>query len=265
MSASSDSLVLSPAPPLQAPNTAASLRVPVFSARAAPSGSLTPNIAGTSDLLCACRRDGSSSLFGFPRLRRAYLPQTLAIGGWRDFWGGHQPSVTPPSRMDQGGWIHGGAGELILALASPSSLTEIGRPQPRGHAPPPASQVAWHRAGPRSVSGLPGGRTARISSTASRGATVTPSTEDVASAGLPVRPQAPPPQEPLRTPRAAAPRQRPPPPRRRDASRGRDSCAATMMAPDSKDMQHQSKAFYKLTDHIEDLQLDSSQVQSISG
>jgi hypothetical protein len=38
-----------------------------------------------------------------------------------------------------------------------------------------------------------------------------------------------------------------------------------MMAPDSKDMQHQSKAFYKLTDHIEDLQLDSSQVQSISG
>jgi hypothetical protein len=48
-------------------------------------------------------------------------------------------------------------------------------------------------------------------------------------------------------------------------SRGRDSCAATMMAPDSKDLQHQSKAFYKLTDHIEDLQLDSSQVQSISG
>jgi hypothetical protein len=34
--------------------------------------------------------------------------------------------------------------------------------------------------------------------------------------------------------------------------------------PDSKDLQQQSKALDKLTDHVEDRQLDSSRVQSVS-
>lgn len=33
---------------------------------------------------------------------------------------------------------------------------------------------------------------------------------------------------------------------------------------DSKDLQQQSKAFDKLTDHVEDRQLDSSRVQTVS-
>jgi len=79
------------------------------------------------------------------------------------------------------------------------------------------------------------------------------------------------PREPLRCPAAraraagpsgplsyAASHGPPPPPRRR-----RDSCTAATTASDSKDMQQQSKALNNLTYHVEDRQLDSSQVQSV--
>lgn len=47
------------------------------------------------------------------------------------------------------------------------------------------------------------------------------------------------------------------------AMEGGDGAAATA-AVDSKDLQQQSKALDKLTDRVEDRQLDSSRVQSVS-
>uniref|UniRef100_A0ACD5X694 Uncharacterized protein n=2 Tax=Avena sativa TaxID=4498 RepID=A0ACD5X694_AVESA len=46
------------------------------------------------------------------------------------------------------------------------------------------------------------------------------------------------------------------------ASAAAEGAAAGEAGPDSKDLQQQSKALDKLTDHVEDRQLDSSRVQS---
>lgn len=45
---------------------------------------------------------------------------------------------------------------------------------------------------------------------------------------------------------------------------GAEEAGAEIMI-DSKDLQQQSKAFDKLTDRVEDRQLDSSRVQSVCG
>jgi hypothetical protein len=129
---------------------------------------------------------------------------------------------------------------------SPLASPELGG---RSRGPRSASGLPGgrHRMGPRSASDLPGGRTARTSSTASRGATCHP------LHGTRGR-HRPPRQAASAAPAGASPVA---------ASCGRDSYAATTTAPDSKDLHQQSKALDKLTDHVEDLQLDSSQVQSI--
>lgn len=48
------------------------------------------------------------------------------------------------------------------------------------------------------------------------------------------------------------------------AAEGGPAAPAGEAGADSKDLQQQSKALDKLTDHVEDRQLDSSRVQSVS-
>ena len=47
------------------------------------------------------------------------------------------------------------------------------------------------------------------------------------------------------------------------AAAAAEGAPAGEAGPDSKDLQQQSKALDKLTDHVEDRQLDSSRVQSV--